>query len=198
MPTTRPALLAGLIVLLPGAAFAHTGAGGMPGAAYGFLHPLTGLDHLLAMVAVGLMAALMGGRALWLVPSIFLIAMGLGGALAMAGGELPAVEFIVALSVLVIGLVVALDVAMPLHAAVAMVATFALFHGHAHGSELPTGLSGLTYAVGFVLATAMLHATGVGLGLLAVGASGERGRRVLRFAGGGMALAGGALIASLL
>jgi urease accessory protein len=170
------------------AASAHTGIGGTAGFAHGFLHPVGGLDHVLAMVAVGLFAAQLGGRALWAVPATFVAVMVLGGALGAAGMALPLVELGIALSVVVLGLVVLAGRPWPLSLAMALVGTFAVFHGHAHGAEMPVGASGLAYGLGFVAATTLLHAAGVGLGLprLAEASAG----RLTRASGAAICLAG--------
>lgn len=163
--SVRAGLLALLPILAPSLAFAHTGVGATHGFEHGFLHPLTGLDHMLAMVAVGLLAARIGGRALWAVPASFLLLMLAGGALGMAGLDLPYVEIAIALSVVVLGGAVALGASLPLAAAMTLAGGFALFHGHAHGSEMPETMSGLSYAAGFLAATALLHLSGIALGL---------------------------------
>lgn len=148
-------------------AFAHT-FGGTAGAGFGagMAHPFIGLDHLAAMVAVGLWAAQLGGRAILAVPAAFLLTMTAGAAAAHAGVVLPAVESGIAASVLVLGLLVAAAVRLPLGTGLVVVAVFAAFHGHAHGSELPQGASAAIFAVGFVLATALLHSVGVVTGRL--------------------------------
>ena len=128
-----------------GAAEAHTGHGHAIGFMHGFLHPLSGLDHMLAMVAVGLFAARLGGKAFWAVPLAFVAMMVVGGAMGMNGFGLPYVEFGIAASVIVLGAAVALDFSLPISAAMGLVGFFALFHGHAHGSEMPVAASGLTY-----------------------------------------------------
>jgi urease accessory protein len=180
------------------AAHAHTGVGDPHGLVHGFAHPIGGVDHVLAMVAVGLFAAHLGGRALWLVPLSFVAMMTVGGAFGMAGAGLPFVEIAIALSVIVLGLAVAARLHMPTVAAMALVGLFALFHGHAHGAEMPDGVSSMAYGIGFVLATVCLHAVGIGLGL-AIGKAGEAfGRRVLQAAGSAMALTGVAIVAGLL
>ncbi len=148
------------------AALAHGQAGEATGFGIGFGHPLGGLDHVLAMVAVGLFAATLGGRALWAVPLTFLAVMAVGGALGMAGVSLPFVETGIALSIIVLGLVVALRWQAPLALAMMLVGGLALFHGHAHGTEMPTTAAGASYALGFLLGTALLHLAGLGLGLL--------------------------------
>jgi urease accessory protein len=164
----RRALPLALIFLLPTLAQAHPG---MPGHSHGFenglLHPLTGLDHICAMVAVGLWAAQRGGRVLWLVPTTFISVMILGGILGMGGAQIPFVEQGIAASVLVLGIFIAAAVRLPLAASMAVVGLFALFHGYAHGAEMPATASGLNYGIGFVAATASLHLCGIGLGLAA-------------------------------
>ena len=186
---------AAILVAIPGAALAHPGhdAGGF---AHGLVHPLGGLDHVLAMVAVGLYAALPGGRALWLVPATFVGVMAIGGALGAAGYPLPYVETGIALSVIVLGLAVALRVSLPTLGAMALAGLFAIFHGHTHGAEMPLGVSGVTYAAGFMLATALLHGAGIAIGLVAGRLAEHGGWRVAQAAGGAMALAGIALLAN--
>ncbi len=174
---------------------AHTGHGAS-GFVHGFAHPLGGIDHVLAMVAVGLYAAVIGGRALWLILAAFLGAMAIGGALGVIGYALPHAEIGIAVSVIVLGLAVALRVSLPTLAAMALVGLFAIFHGHAHGAEMPQSLSGSEYALGFLLATAMLHAVGIALGL-AAGRLAERGGwRIAQAAGAAIAAAGLALLAT--
>ncbi len=156
------------VFLLPALAQAHPGfPGHTHGFANGLAHPLTGLDHICAMVAVGLWAAQRGGRALWLVPSVFVSVMACGGALGMAAVPLPFVEAGIVASVLVLGVLIAAAVRLPLPASALLVGAFALFHGYAHGAEIPGTASGLAYGLGFVAATAALHLSGIGLGLLA-------------------------------
>jgi urease accessory protein len=194
MKSVTRSAAAAILVLLPGAALAHPGhdAGGF---AHGVMHPLGGLDHVLAMVAVGLYAALLGGRALWLVPATFVGVMAIGGALGAAGYPLPYTEIGIALSVIVLGLAVALRASLPTLAAMALVGLFAIFHGHAHGAEMPADAAAVSYATGFMLATALLHGAGIAIGL-AAGRLAERGGwRVAQVAGGAIALAGVALLA---
>lgn len=140
-------------------ALAHTGAGHVDSFASGFTHPLHGFDHLLAMVLVGLWAGLIGGARAWAWPAAFVGAMVVGGMLGLSGFALPAVETLIAASVVVLGLLVALHVAAPAALGAAAIAAFGLVHGHAHGAEA-AGASFATYAAGFVLATALLHAAG--------------------------------------
>jgi urease accessory protein len=175
-------------------ASAHTGHGASS-FLQGFVHPFGGLDHMLAMIAVGLYAAMLGGRALRLIPAAFLGAMAIGGVMGMAGYGLPYTEIGIAVSVIVLGLAVALRVSLPTLAAMALAGFFAVFHGHAHGAEMPQSISGYEYAAAFLLATALLHGVGVALGLT-IGRLSERGWRVAQAAGGAMAIAGIVLLAS--
>jgi len=181
-----------ILLVSAGPAFAHTGHGA-DGFLHGFAHPLAGLDHALVMVAVGLYAAVLGRRALWLIPGAFLGAMAVGGVIGMAGYALPFTEFGIAASVIVLGLTVAFRMSLPTIAAMALVGLFAIFHGHAHGAEMPQSISGIEYAAGFLLATALLHAIGIAAGLPA-GRHG--GWHVARAAGAAIAVAGIALLAS--
>jgi urease accessory protein len=186
------------MALLPSLAFAHPGIGEAVGFDHGFAHPLSGLDHILAMATVGMFAYQLGGRALWLVPSAFVAVMAVGGALGMAGVTLPFVELGIALSVVVLGAVVAFGVKTPVAVAMGLVGLFAIFHGHAHGTEMPAAAAGLAYGAGFVAATALLHLAGIGLGLL-IGRIGERhSPAVVRTAGGLVSVAGLALLAGLI
>jgi urease accessory protein len=185
-------------ILLSGAAHAHVGVGDSHGFGHGFWHPLSGIDHILAMVAVGLFAAHLGGRALWLVPLSFVAMMIVGGGIGMSGTALPFVELGIGTSVVVLGVAVAtrLDIATAL--AMALVGFFAIFHGHAHGAEMPEAVSGLEYGAGFIVATAALHATGVFLGLLMGRTSEIYSRCVLQAAGSAMAVAGVAILVGYL
>jgi urease accessory protein len=152
--------------MLAPAAYAHVGVGQPAGFMRGFMHPLGGFDHVLAMVAVGLWAAQRGGRALWLIPGTFVTIMTLGGLAATQGFAVPFVEQGIALSVLVLGVLVAIAARWPLPVSMLIVGAFALFHGHSHGTEMPTSVSGMEYGAGFVLATSLLHAIGVAAGSL--------------------------------
>jgi urease accessory protein len=154
-------------LVLSGAAQAHTGEGVQGGLVSGFTHPLLGWDHVVAMVAVGLWGVFLGRPALWILPVAFPLVMAFGGALGVAGMPLPAVEAGIALSGVILGLLVALGARAPLWAAVAIVGGFAIFHGHAHGTELPEAASPFAYALGFVVATGLLHLAGIGVGALA-------------------------------
>ena len=150
----RTGLTTAALTLIPTAAFAHPGIGDAHGFVAGFAYPLGGLDHILAMVTVGIFAWQLGGRALWLVPATFMLAMAAGGALGMAGVPVPFAEVGIAASVIVLGAVVAFARKAPVAIAVGLVGVFAVFHGHAHGTEMPLDASGGTYAAGFLLATA--------------------------------------------
>jgi urease accessory protein len=183
------------MAVLASPALAHTGVGDAAGFAHGVVHPLGGADHVLAMVAVGLLAARLGGRALWLVPLSFLAMMAVGGALGAAGLSIPFVDIGIALSVLAFGAALALHLDIPLAAAMAFVGLFAVFHGHAHGSEMPSAASGVEYGLGFVLATGLLHFVGIGIGLVLDRLGERQARRVARIAGGAMAVAGAGLLA---
>ncbi len=190
MSPARPALL--VVPLLVGAspALAHTG-GELGGLTSGLLHPITGLDHVVAMVAVGLWGGILRAPAIWLLPVVFPLVMALGGAAGVAGVPLPGVEAGIALSGVVLGLMVVLAARPPLWAAVALVGAFAVFHGHAHGAELPQSAVPAIYAVGFVIATGLLHLAGIAIGQIG---RWRVGRAAVRVAGAAIALAGGAFL----
>lgn len=193
MKAIRIAAGAALALLGPAApALAHGGHGGAHGFVAGFMHPVGGLDHVLAMVAVGLFAAHLGGRDLWAVPAAFVALMAAGGALGMNGVSVPFVETGIALSVVTFGLALAFDLALPVGLAAGLVGFFAVFHGHAHGAEMPADASGASYAAGFMIATALLHAAGVAIG---VGAGRLASQRAIRIGGAAMAAAGVGLLA---
>lgn len=188
--TLRRIAAPAILLALTGPAFAHTGHGA-DSFVLGFAHPLGGIDHVLAMVAVGLYATMLRGRALWLVPATFVSVMTVGGALGVAGYALPYTEIEIAASVIVLGLAVTLCVSLPTLAAMALVGLFAIFHGHAHGAEMPQTVAGYEYAAGFVLATALLHGVGIAFGLV----TGQSRLRVAQAAGAAMAVAGVVLVA---
>ncbi|WP_454915099.1 HupE/UreJ family protein [Xanthobacter sediminis] len=195
---SRTALLAAIATALPSLAFAHTGVGDTHGFMHGFGHPLGGLDHMLAMVTVGIFAWQLGGRAIWAVPATFVALMAVGGALGISGVEVPFVELGIGLSVVVLGAVVAFGLKAPLAVAMAVVGFFAIFHGHAHGTEMPLDASGVSYGLGFMAATALLHLAGLGIGM-AIGRFGEtHGEKVVRGAGAAVAVAGLALIGGVI
>jgi len=201
MPSNHRSLrlgLTALAALAPTLAFAHPGvAGHTHGFVHGFAHPIGGIDHILAMVAVGIFAANLGGRALWAVPLTFMSFMVVGGALGMLGVSVPFVEVGIALSIVVLGIAVAVKWNWPLTAAMAMVGLFAVFHGHAHGTEMPLDASGASYALGFVAATGLLHLAGIGIGL-AIGKTGQlTSHRVTQAGGVAVALAGVAVLTGI-
>jgi urease accessory protein len=185
--TELQALLAVTAAVAAGAAQAHTGNAAVGGFATGFMHPILGWDHVAAMVAVGLWGALLGQPAIWLLPVTFPLVMALGGAAGASGVPLPGIETGIAASAIVIGLAVMLAARPPLTVAAVIVAFFAIFHGHAHGTEMPLALNPLAYAAGFVIATGLLHLCGIALGLLTRTSSGTVAVRCM---GGGIALAG--------
>jgi urease accessory protein len=193
--SSRIALALGALALLLAAApaAAHTGsvAGGFLG---GFAHPVFGPDHVVAMVAVGLWGAFLGAPAIWLLPVAFPPVMAFGGVLGIMGVPIPAVETGIAASAVVLGLMVALRARPPLWIAGVLVGAFAIFHGHAHGAELPAGTDAVAYSAGFVIATGLLHLCGIAFGLLA---RWPAGRIAVQTAGGAVALAGIVFLAGL-
>ncbi len=173
-------------LLMASDALAHTGdvTGGF---ASGFAHPLLGPDHVVAMVAVGLWGAFLGPPAIYLLPVVFPLVMAAGGVLGILGVPLPFTEVGIALSAIVLGLMVAMAARPPLWIAALLVGVFAIFHGYAHGAELPPGADALAYSAGFVMATGALHLAGIAFGLLA---RWPAGRIAVRAAGGLIAVAG--------
>jgi urease accessory protein len=154
------------LILLSNVAFGHEGEGTVGGFVSGFLHPIGGPDHLIAMVGIGIWGALLGAPAIWLLPVAFPLMMAAGGALGISGVPVPMVEQLIALSGLVIGAAIAINRRWPLPAALILVLIFAIAHGHAHGAELPEAADPLGYSVGFVLATGLMHVVGIGIGSL--------------------------------
>jgi len=193
----RRAIALAAAVLLIVAAFspasAHTGSmsGGFVG---GFAHPPFGPDHVVAMVAVGLWGVLLGAPAIWLLPVVFPLVMAMGGVIGILGVPLPGVEIGIAISAIVLGAMVALAVRPALWVAAVLVGAFAIFHGHAHGAELPPGADAIAYSLGFVIATGLLHLAGIGFGTLA---RWPAGRIAVRAVGGAIALAGVAFLVAL-
>ncbi|WP_172123145.1 MULTISPECIES: HupE/UreJ family protein [unclassified Devosia] len=179
-----------MLAVFPNLAFAHSGPEHALGFVHGFEHPVGGLDHLLAMVAVGVFAFVLGGRALWAVPLSFVAMMIVGFGAGVAGVPVPFVELGIAVSSVLIGGAAALGRPMPVAAAMGLVGVFALFHGHAHGAEMPGGANGLDYVAGFTLATASLHLAGMAASLTVARLAGRFGAGAARLAGGGFALAG--------
>jgi len=170
---------------------AHVQSGQAAGFFTGLKHPISGLDHVLAMIAVGLWGAQLGSPAVWMLPVAFPMMMAFGGFMGLVGLPLPGVEIGIALSAVLLGTVVARESRPSLAVAVLLVAFFAIFHGHAHGTELPKGQSGLTYSIGFVIATGCLHGVGIAIGLIH---KWPAGKTTLRAAGAIVALAGVAFL----
>ena len=195
MHRTALRIAAASLVLAPTMAFAHSGHDGAS-LIHGFMHPLGGVDHIIAMVAVGLLAARLRGRALWLVPASFVAVMAVAGLTGAADVELPYAETGIAVSVVALGAIVVLRLTMPVAAAMALVGFCAIFHGYAHGAEMPQTASGLLYGLGFVAATALLHGLGVGIGLLVGRIDAGYGRKLVRVAGSAAAVVGVALLAN--
>ena len=176
-----------LVALMPSPAMAHDGTGLAGGFVAGFVHPLSGFDHMLAMVAVGIWGAFLGRPLVYALPMLFPSAMALGGGIGMAGIPLPPVELGIALSVVVLGAMIFFALRLPIFAACAIIAVFALFHGYAHGLELPSAADPIGYSAGFVLCTGLLHLAGIALGTLRTLPAGTV---ALRGVGGLMALVG--------
>ena len=194
----RLLLALAILALSPGLASAHTGMAHGAGFFHGIAHPVGGLDHVLAMLAVGVFAFVLGGRALWLVPLSFVGAMVAGFGLGIAQIQLPFVELAIALSIVAIGAAAALGRPMPVGAAMALVGTFAVFHGHAHGAEMAESADGLTFALGFITATALLHLAGLAAAFGAAQLAGRFGGTAARLAGGAFAIAGLGILAGWL
>lgn len=187
-----------ILVLSPSLAFAHTGIGHTAGFFHGFKHPIGGLDHILAMVAVGVFAYVLGGRALWLVPLSFVGMMIVGFILGAAQIDMPFVELGIALSSVVIGAAAAWGRPMPVAAAMALVGVFAVFHGHAHGAEMPADSSGISYAAGFAVSTALLHLAGIAAAFGIARLIGKHGKLAAQIAGGAFAVGGIGILAGWL
>lgn len=182
-----PILKVMLALLIPAAASAHMGSGESGGFASGIAHPLSGLDHIIAMVAVGLWGAQLGAPAIWALPLAFPLVMACGGFLALVGVPLPGSEVAIALSGVCLGAVVMIETRPPLWVAAVIVGFFGLFHGYAHGAELPPDSDALLFSIGFVLATGLLHASGIAIGVV------HRwlwGRHALRAVGAGILCVG--------
>jgi urease accessory protein len=183
----RRSFLTVCLLLFPLTVFAHRRGGEAIGFASGFLHPISGLDHILAMVAVGMWGAQLGTPAMWVLPVVFPMVMALGGMMGLMGIKLPGIELCIAMSALALGFAVFREARPKLWIAAIIVGIFAIAHGHAHGTELPLGASGLLYSIGFVIATGLLHALGIGIGLVHRWPS---GRVALRLAGAIVAMGG--------
>ena len=187
-----PAALLGLcLAAWAPAAEAHIVKGEAMGLLSGFLHPISGLDHVLAMISVGLWGAQLGAPAIWVLPVTFPVVMAMGGMLGFLGVPLPGPEIGIALSMVMLGGAVMLEARWPLPIVAGIVGFFAIFHGYAHGTELPAGQSALLYSLGFVVATGCLHLIGIAIGLI------HRwgwGRGALRLGGSAVAMAGMAFL----
>jgi urease accessory protein len=192
-PGLRPIGALGWLVLVawPLTALAHTQGGEALGFSSGVQHPMSGLDHVLAMLAVGVWGAQLGVPAVWLLPVTFPMVMAGGGMLALMGVALPGIEIGIAASAIALGCMVCQEARPPVWAAMVLVGFFAIFHGHAHGTELPAGANGLLYSVGFVLGTGCLHAVGIAIGLVY---RWRAGQLALRVAGAAVAVAGGVFL----
>ncbi|WP_020560206.1 HupE/UreJ family protein [Thiofilum flexile] len=193
------ALLQRLIVVLftlvlPSLAWAHSGAGDGSGFMSGFLHPISGLDHVTAMVAVGILGAFMGKPAIWVLPITFPIVMAFGGVLGLLGIPMPGIEIGIAVSSIVLGIMILMGTNPPLPIAIVIVAAFAIFHGYAHGTELPQAANPVAYSVGFVISTGLLHLAGIAFGELI---RMPHGVKIVRAAGGIIALAGSYFLVSV-
>lgn len=181
-------------ILFAATASAHESSGIASGFISGFLHPIFGWDHVAAMVAVGLWGAFLGSPALWILPVVFPLVMALGGALGVVGVAIPAVETGIAGSALILGAMVAFAVRPPIWVAAVIVGLFAIFHGHAHGTELPNAANALTYSLGFVLSTGLLHLGGIAFGHLV---KWPAGKIAVQTGGGLIALAGAGFLSGV-
>ena len=181
------------LLLVSSVAIAHEGTGVAGGFTSGLLHPILGWDHVVAMVAVGLWGAFLGRPAIWVLPVVFPLVMAFGGILGVAGIPLPAVEIGIAVSAIVLGAMVAFAARPPLWVAAVLVGVFAVFHGHAHGTELPGSASPLAYSLGFVISTGLLHLSGIAFGLLV---RWPVGKLAVRAGGGVIAAAGVAFLSA--
>ncbi len=179
--------VAAMLVAYASVASAHEGAGLAGGFISGFLHPIFGWDHVVAMVAVGLWGAFLGNPSIWILPVVFPLVMAFGGALGVSGVPVPAVETGIAASAVVLGAMVAFAVRPPIWIAAVIVGVFAIFHGHAHGTELPGAANPLAYSIGFVLSTGLLHLSGIAFGMLV---RWPAGKIAVQAGGGLIALAG--------
>jgi len=189
-------LIAAFALFTPSIAWAHVESGQAGGFLSGLFHPISGLDHVLAMIAVGLWGAQLGSPAVWLLPVAFPMMMAFGGMLGLMGIPVPGIEIGIAVSGIVLGALILCEAKMPLIGALVVVAFFAIFHGHAHGTELSPGQNAMLYSLGFVICTGTLHAVGIGMGLVY---RWNIGRMALRGAGslvmvGGLFFLWGALV----
>jgi urease accessory protein len=188
-------LITTMLLMFASVASAHEGAGIADGFYSGLMHPVLGWDHVIAMVAVGLWGAFLGNPAIWVLPVVFPLVMAFGGALGVIGVPVPAVETGIAVSAIVLGAMVAFAVRPPIWIAAVIVGAFAIFHGHAHGTELPGAASPLAYSLGFVIATGLLHISGIAFGLIA---HWPFGKTVVRAGGSIIALAGAGFLTGII
>lgn len=194
MNRTTKIMLALALTALATPALAHSGEGIQGGFISGLTHPIFGWDHVVAMVGVGLWGAVLGGSAIWLLPIVFPLVMAIGAALGIAGVTVPFIEPGIALSGVVLGLLVVFFVRAPLAVAAVIVGFFAIFHGYAHGTELPGAANPIAYGVGFVISTGILHAIGIAFGSLT---KSDIGKWAVRAGGGVIALVGAAFLAGI-
>jgi urease accessory protein len=186
-----------LLILTSGIAQAHTDVGHTSGLVYGFMHPFGGIDHLLAMLMVGVFAAQLRGHLVWLVPIMFVVVMGFGGGLGFSGVEVPFAELGIGLSVIILGLVVAFGFRASAVVAMALAGFFGVFHGYAHGAEMPHAAGALSYGMGFLFASTLLHLVGIAFGLF--GAQGSRlTNTLIRSTGAAVAVAGISIVGGLI
>ena len=183
------------LMLFSTSALAHVNAGSIGGFGSGFVHPVSGLDHVVAMVAVGLWGAFLGAPAIWILPIVFPMVMAMGGVLGIAAVPVPAVEIAIAISGIVLGAMVLFEVKPPIWIAAVIVGIFAIFHGYAHGAELPSAATPLVYSLGFVIATGLLHLCGIGFGVLV---RWPKGKIAVRACGGLIALIGALFLVGVL
>jgi urease accessory protein len=184
-----------MLMMFASVASAHEGAGIAGGFSSGFMHPVLGWDHVIAMVAVGLWGAFLGNPAIWILPVVFPLVMAFGGALGVIGVPVPAVETGIAVSAIVLGAMVAFAVRPPIWIAAVIVGAFAIFHGHAHGTELPGAANPLAYSLGFVISTGLLHISGIAFGLMV---HWPFGKIVVRAGGSIIALAGAGFLTGII
>ena len=184
---TRFTIILFTFLIYAEAAQAHVHKGEAVSFFAGLKHPISGLDHVVAMIAVGLWGAQLGAPAIWVLPVAFPMVMAMGGMLGLLGVPLPGMEIGIAASAILLGAAVMMELRPPIALAAVLVGFFAIFHGYAHGSELPAGESGLLYSIGFVMATGCLHGIGISIGLVH---RWNWGQRALRVAGAAIALAG--------
>jgi len=184
-----------ILMMFSSVASAHESAGIAGGFSSGFMHPVLGWDHVIAMVAVGLWGAFLGNPAIWVLPVVFPLVMAFGGSLGVTGVPVPAVETGIAVSAIVLGAMVAFAVRPPIWIAAVIVGAFAIFHGHAHGTELPGAANPLAYSLGFVIATGLLHISGIAFGMIT---HLPFGKIVVRAGGSIIALAGAGFLTGII